>query len=102
MEERGAQGFSQPHNLVPHLFVPPSNCDYCYQMIIGILNKGDFPALLINRQVGLEATKNLYDCSIFTSVHNMQNNSDVQVLSQFGQVSEKSLDTFPKDSLSKY
>ncbi|XP_020625172.1 myotubularin-related protein 13-like isoform X2 [Orbicella faveolata] len=40
VEERGAQGFSQPHNFVPHLFVPPSNCDHCYQMIIGILNRG--------------------------------------------------------------
>lgn len=41
VEERGAQGFSQPHNFVPHLFVPPSNCDHCYQMIIGILNRGE-------------------------------------------------------------
>ena len=41
VEERGAQGFSQPHNFVPHLFVPPSNCDHCYQMIIGILSKGE-------------------------------------------------------------
>lgn len=72
MEERGAQGFSQPHDFVPHLFVPPSNCDYCYQMIIGILNRGDFSVSLINQQVEFEATKNLYedlcDCSTFSSV----------------------------------
>ena len=56
VEERGAQGFSQPHNFVPHLFVPPSNCDHCYQMIIGILNRGDFSVLLINQhqQVGFK------------------------------------------------
>lgn len=41
VEERGAQGFSQPHHFVPHTFMPPSNCDLCYQMIIGILNKGE-------------------------------------------------------------
>ena len=47
VEERGAKGFSQPHNFVPHLFVPPSNCDLCYQMIIGILNRGDFLSLVV-------------------------------------------------------
>ena len=41
VEERGAQGFSQPHNFVAHTFMPPSNCDYCYQLIIGILNRGE-------------------------------------------------------------
>lgn len=57
VEERGAQGFSQPHNFVPHLFVPPSNCDYCYQMIIGILNKGNFSFSLINQQAAFPATE---------------------------------------------
>ncbi|XP_068760421.1 myotubularin-related protein 13-like [Montipora capricornis] len=40
LQERGAQGFSQPHQFVPHTFMPPSHCDVCYQIIIGILNKG--------------------------------------------------------------
>lgn len=42
LEERGAQGFSQPHHFVPHTFMPPSNCDVCDQMIIGIWNKGGY------------------------------------------------------------
>ncbi|XP_074605890.1 myotubularin-related protein 13-like [Acropora palmata] len=40
LEERGAQGFSQPHHFVQHTFMPPSSCDVCDQMIIGILSKG--------------------------------------------------------------
>lgn len=40
LEERGAQGFSQPHHFVQHTFMPPSSCDVCDQVIIGILSKG--------------------------------------------------------------
>ncbi|XP_048585296.1 myotubularin-related protein 13 isoform X2 [Nematostella vectensis] len=39
-EDRGAQGFSQPHNFVKHMFLTPSNCDYCLQLIIGFVSKG--------------------------------------------------------------
>jgi hypothetical protein len=40
VEDKGAQGFSQPHNFQKNLFLTPTNCDYCLQLIIGFVSKG--------------------------------------------------------------
>jgi len=54
VEERGAKGFSQPHNFVAHTFMPPSNCDLCYQMIIGILNRGKCVKTTVEHEMSKE------------------------------------------------
>ena len=46
VEDKGAQGFSQPHNFNKHTFLTPTNCDYCLQMIIGFVSKGGLGYLL--------------------------------------------------------
>ncbi|XP_031559820.1 myotubularin-related protein 13-like [Actinia tenebrosa] len=40
VEDKSAQGFSQPHNFQKHMFLTPTNCDYCLQLIIGFVSKG--------------------------------------------------------------